>query len=897
MKHWKGLLTRLRSLFTKNKLDSEMDEEMRAHIELRTQANIDAGLSPREARFAALRQFGPADSVKEACRDQRGIRWLETTAQDLRHGWRGLRKNPGFALVTMLTLALGIGAVTTQFSLLHGALWGGAPFPAADRLFHLALRNPAWPPDRTAAPCSADFLEWQRLSRTCSGLAASDSSRWLNVSIAGKAIPLGGAFVTHNFFSLLGVRPVLGRDFAPEDDRPGAPGVALISHALWLNEFGGRPDAIGRALRLEGRMATVIGVMPPGCSFPAHEKIWATFFPSLAETPARDRIVHVVGRLQDGASWEQAGREFTAIAQRLAREFPVTNRELTAAQIDPLPHSLAGELRDPLWALLAAAAGVLVIACVNVMNLQFARAVARAHELALRGALGASRARLLRQMVTEGLLLATGGGVLGVLFAHWASRLFRNALGGLRFGGLPGWVVTDLNLTVLGFTLAATVAAVLLSSVAPALFASRADAMSLLKQGGRGQSNRLVNTLGQGLVVAQISLASALLVVSLLQFKSIARHAGLDLGFRADGVMAGRMSLANGYPSPADRARFYRQFLVTTRANPEFTHVALTTRPLAMMGGWDGRVELESDPGKPTKPIALEYVSDAYFATLGLTPREGREFESGETARGGFPVLVNVTFARSHFGGASALGRRLRGWREAESPAAPRAPGAQGEWHTIVGVVPDTRLQGPFDPRRDGAGVFFPIEESLPPYPTVVVRGRARAETLAGPLRNAVNRVDQDLTLYGLGTPRANLLASNGQARVVAALCSVFAALAGLLAAVGIYGVTSFTVNQRQRDFGIRLALGSDARGIMGLVLRLGARQFLLGATGGLALALALGRVGGTAFEDFLFQVSPRDPAVYLATLGLLAVATGLACLFPARRAARVDPMVVLRSE
>jgi len=857
---------------------------MRAHLELRTQANIGAGMSPEEARFAALRQFGWTESIKEECRDQRGIRWLENLVQDIRYGGRQLRKNPGFTVVAVLTLALGVCAVTTQFSLFNGLLLRGLPFPEPDRLISVGVHDSSQQPTELSL---SDFLEWQRQQQSCEGLAASDSYRWLNVVIEGASKPVGGLFVTHNFFSLLGIRPLLGRDFVAGDEQPGAEPVALISHGLWEREFGGVPDVVGRTLRLEGRVTTVIGVMPPRFNFPGHQEIWAPFLLSPEKSP---RSVGVLARLKPGVREDQAQAEFTTITERLARNRPAADHPPASARVEALHQNLVGGMRNILSALLAAASAVLVIACVNVMNLQFARVSSRMRELALRGALGASRGRLLRQTLTEGALVVALGGVVGVALTRGATRFFQTALGQIRFDAFPAWAITDINSTVLLFTLAIIAAAILASSLLPALLASRADAISVLKEGAHGQTNRLVSRIGGGLVIAQISLTCALLIVSLLQLKSITRHANVDVGFKSDGVLAGRLSLAARYRTPEARTQIYERLLRALRADPAFTQVALTSRALAVGGGFSERFQV--DDRRPSAPAdghlsSVEYVSDGYFAALELRPRQGREFQAGERRRGEPPALVNESFERTHFGGVSALGRRIRLWRADNSPS---------EWRTIVGVVPDTHLEN-FDPHRDGSGVFLPMEESVPNFPTVVVRGRARADTLTEPLRRAVAQVDPDLTLYGVGTPRANLRAFNGQARVVAGLSSLFAFIACALATVGLYGVASYAVSQRTRDLGIRMALGADRARIMGLVLGRGGLQFVVGAAVGVAVALAFVQVGGARFEAFLYQVNPRDPVIYGTVVLLLAAATLLACLIPARRAGRVDPMVVLRAE
>lgn len=808
---------------------------------------------------------------------------------DLKFAIRQLLKNPGSTAVAVLTLAIGICAVTTQFSIYRGVVLRALPLPEPDRLVRISLRDPAGAATDGVAPAFSEFIAWQREQHSCEELAAADSYRWMNVVIGGNAKPMGGLYVTHNFFSLLGIKPMMGRDFAETDELFGATPVALISHALWTRELGGAPDVVGRTIRLEGRVTTVIGVMPPGFKFPSYEEIWTPLIPKFTAESPRGQSVGIWARLKPGVSVEQALAEYNGLALRLAREFPKSNRSLTTAKVEPLHADLLGGMREMLTALLLAAIAVLGIACVNVMNLQFVRVSARLRELAMRGALGATRGQLLRQMLIEGLLLVFIGGVIGVTLTHWATGFSRAAMGQIRFGALPSWVVTELDPVVLVFTILAMAIAVLVSSILPASIASRVDAMLVLREGAHGQTNRFIGRIGSGLVTAQIGLTGALLVISLLQLKSITQHAHVDMGFPTDSVIAGRVSLEAGYRSPEARRRLYERLLRDLRQNPEFTGVAITSRSLAVGGGWTGRIEIENEPQgaqDSESVVPLECISDGYFATLGLKPIEGREFEAGEQRHGEHPVLVNRTFARNHFANGSALGRRLR---------VGRGDDLESEWRTVIGTVPDTHMQA-FEPGRDGSGVFLPMEDSVPMYPSIVARGRAQAETLAEPLRRAIARIDPDLTLFSLATPQANLLVLNGYARVLASITTLFAAIACALAIVGIYGVAAFAVSQRTREFGVRMALGAGRMRIAGLVLHRGVVQLLIGAMAGVALAIAFVQVAGASFEGFLYQVSPHDPCVYAAALTLLGLSVICASLVPAGSAARTDPVQAMKN-
>jgi len=812
--------------------------------------------------------------------------------QDLKYAFRQLAKAPGFTAIAVVVLALGICSVTTQFNLINGVLLRGMPFPESERLVSIDLRNPAWPPDTVRPPFTADFRAWQEQQQTCEGLAAHFSRRTFNVTIGNVPEHIGGAYVTHNFFRLLGIKPALGRDFNADQDRGGVARVALISDNVWKQYFGGAPDIIGRTMRLEGNITTVIGVMPPRFSFPRYEGIWVTLFAQYPERPERTSFPgSVIGRLKPGVSLDQATVEFIGIARRLAQEFPDTNKDLTSVRIEPLLYTIVGRMRDMLYAMLVAAGLVLTIACVNVMNLQFSRASARTRELAVRGALGASRVRLLRQMLTEGALLVGLGATAGVTLSYWTTGLLHKAMDELPFGATPGWINTNIDLRVLAFTVGIVALSVLGSSLVPAWLASRVNVVEVIKEGGPGHTNRRVNRLTQGLVVAQITLTCVLLVAALLQVKSIAKQSNLNMGFDQNAVMSARLGLNTDYRSTDSLRTFYRQFLQELRANPSFTHVALTSRARMVGEGGFGQFEIEGvalPAGERGVPAAQESISDGYFAALGLKPRLGREFEPSERESRQPTALINESFAQKYFSRENPIGRRLRPALFGRVPA---------PWRTIVGVVPDTLMQGPIDKKRDGAGVFLPLEESPLSYLTAIVRGQAPAETLVEPLRRAVLRLDPNLPIYAVGTPRYNLLGTLGEVRVIAELFAVFAAIAIVLATVGLYGVTSFAVSRRTQEFGIRMALGADRRRILLLVLRQGGVQFLIGAGVGLALVLGLTHFYEAQLAEFLYKVPPRDLFVYGAVLVLLAIASAIACLVPARRATRVNPVKALRAE
>ncbi len=822
---------------------------------------------------------------------------FETFFQDLRIGARVLSKEKGFCLLGVSVLALGIAGVTTQFSVIEGMLLRGLPFPHPGQLMDVELRDPTKPPGTGIGGMSdPDYKDILAQQTSFTDLAAYLNGSTVNVTIDGNPQRYTGAYVTDRFFHLLGVRPVMGRDFTAADNRPGAPLVAIIGHAIWERDFNSDPNVIGRTVRMNGQTATIIGVMAPGFSFPQNEQLWvplfAAFPPRLRGDPQAINPA-VLGRLKPGVSPEQAEAEFTGLARRLAAEFPKTNRDIGGALVQPLLTSFIGkQIRQLLYVMLGAVMVVLLIACVNVMNMQFARATLRAKELAVRGALGATRFRLIRQMLTESLLLAGLGAVAGVTIARWAIDFIWRSVNSLTFP-LPFWIHFSIDARVLAFVVGATVLAALASGLVPAVLASRTNSTSVLKEGGRGNTSRLVNRLTRLLVVGQIALTCTLLIVCGLMISSVLNQGRLNYGFDTGSVLSARMGLFEGdYPTAASRVAFFQNLLRDLRASPDVAAAALTSR-FRMTFNISGPIQYEvegvtykNDRDRPTGTD--ESISDGYFSTLGLKVLQGRGFNRDDSDQREPVAIVNTTFAEKNFGHASPIGRRIRAY----NPAHP------GPWRTIVGVVPDTLMQGPFDTQHDGTGFFIPLSAVPPSFVTVLLRPRGGdPNLLAGTLRRVLSRLDPNLPLYFVGTPKvmqAQILAQN---RIVAALFLAFGAVAVILAAVGLYGVMAFSVSQRTPEYGIRMALGADTRRILRMVMRQGATQLVVGLILGLAAALTLAIVGGSILTNLLPHGNPYNPGIYSAVVLLLAAVSAVACLVPARRATRVDPMIALRAE
>ena len=804
--------------------------------------------------------------------------------QDLRIGCRVLLKEKSFFLISVAVLALGIGGVTTQFSVINSALIRGLPFPEPDRLVQFAMRDPSWAPGKTQRLATRDLITWAQAQKSLTGLAGYYFAGSFIVTIRDVPQRFDGSMVSDGFFALLGVKPALGRDFTPADQRAEAPRVTIISDAFWKSEFGHDPQILGRTIRLNGRIATIVGVMPPGFSFP-RDLLWEPLFNEYQLPPgqAGDHLF-TLGRLQPGVTLDQAAAEFTTLARRAAQEFPESNAGLTEVVVEPLLNNFVGrEARQLLYVMLGAVAAVLLIACVNVMSMQFARAALRTKELAVRSALGATRARLIAQMLTENLIVAASGAVVGVLLAAWAVDFYSGLMATLPGAAtLPPWMHFEIDRTVLAFTVGVTALAVLVSGLLPAFIASRTDSLDVLKEGGRGHTNRFVNRITGGLVVGQIALTCALLIGSLLLVKSVANRYALDFGYDLDSVLAGRINFEVSSRDNEEQRIAQARFLQHLRNTPQLTHAAFTSRR-NLMTNFADTLQIEGRENG-SFPVSSEFVSDGYFATLGLRPLQGREFEPTDTPDKPAVVLVNASFARKYFSHGDAVGHRVRG--------DPKVP-----WTTIVGVVPDTLMQGPLDARSDGAGLFIPLTASGQPYVTLVVRGRTAPAQLVEVVRREIARLDPNLAIYTLNTPRGFLRLALGQVRAVTTMFSLFGLVAVVLSVVGLYGVAAFSVSQRMQEFGVRMALGAAPRDILWLVLVQGAGRFLLGGVGGIGLAFALTRLGGTAFNNLLYHVSPHDPATHAIVLGLLALATLAACLVPARRAMRIDPVEALRAE
>lgn len=835
---------------------------------------------------------------------------IENFAQDLRIGLRVLIKEKSFCAIAIAVLALGICGVTTMFAVINGVFLRGFSFPDADRLVDVQLVDPTnfQPGNFNSRLTTMDFKEMKEQElKSFAGFSAYLNGSTVNVTYRGQPRRYTGGYVSHDFFRLLGVKPVIGHDFLPEHDQPGVDKAVLLSDALWRADFGSDPNIVGQSIRVNGTAGTIIGVMPPKFAFPNNEQLWIPVNSAFPPRPRNDRginFVSIIAKLKPGVSVEQAQNEIDVIAKQFAAAYPDTNQQFTMGYVRPLIQQFTGQqLAQILYTMLAFCVGLLLIACVNVMNMQFARATLRSKELAIRSSLGAGRWRLIRQMLTESLLLSSLGAVLGVGLAAWSTDLLDSTAKNLT-NPIPSWIHFTIDPKVLVGVVAATLVAAVVSGFLPAWMASRANASDALKESGRGNTGRAIGVITRGLVVFQIFVTCILLIGALLQVQSILKQQAIDYGYDTSAVIGARVGLMEGdYPTAASRQLFYEKLIRELRATPDFASAALTNRfRMVFSGATSVEIEGREYAQDSDRTVAqFENVTPDYATTLGQKLIDGRYLTDEDSDQREPVAVVNATFAKKHFANESAVGRRFR-------TNAPNGTNP-GPWRRIVGVVTDVRMLGPFNNQNDNAGIYLPFfaaafgpaaaEPVAPQFGTIVARPRGdqRGESLARTVAAAVQRIDPNLPPYFVETPKTSFDGFLGQNWIVATMFSLFGVVAIALASVGLYGVQSFSVNQRTQEFGIRMALGADSPRILRMVFRQGAWQLGLGLVLGLGAALALGLVARQPIQNFLFGITPTDPVTYFAVGTLIAAVSFVAVLIPARRATRVDPMIALRAE
>jgi predicted permease len=887
------LMTRLRALLRKSEVERELDEELRYHIEQQTEQNIRLGMNPEEARFAARKAFGGVEQAKERSRDTRGMRWIEELWQDLRYGARMLAKKPGFTLVAVITLALGIGANTAIFSVINAVLLRSLPYPESDRL--VRLREVGL--DYTDGPVSyLNFTDWRAQQTAFEHMGLYRGSTY-NLTGAGEPLRLTAGHVAADVFAALRVQPVLGRVFTNYEDKPGGPPVVVLSHALWQSRFGGDPAIVNQTITLDGISHIVLGVMPAGFEFPGRVSLWAPVeagFTTGDRQGRAERSSSALARLKPGVSFEQARAEMDAIGARLAQAYPDANKNRRVG-MEFLLDSRVGQVRRALWILFGAVALVLLIACANVANLLLARATVRQREMAVRAALGASRWRIIRQLLSESVLLAAVGGAAGLLLAHWGLRLIVT----LGQRSLPRVDEIRLDGRVLLFSAAMALLTGILFGLAPAWLTSRMDLQSTLKEtirsatGGRAQ-------LRYGLIVAEIALTLMLLVSAGLLLRSFHNLQRVDPGFDHERVLTFRVNLpGRKYPNYDACSGFYESLLARLRALPGVQAASVASQLPLDTRSWqtsfliEGRAE---PPPSELPAMEVHLVGPDYFRVMGTPLLRGRTFtkqDNRDHVRG-TPrehsgnamlnvIIIDEEFARRHFANQDPIGQQVR---------IPWGPRERNPVMTVVGVVKRVREEQ-LSEQGGNVQAYLSAIQRPQGLMSVVIKTTVAPESLIIAARDQAQALDPEQPIYDILTlaeMRANSIAPQ---RLNLTLLGIFAATALSLAAVGIYGVMSYGVSQRAREIGIRMALGAQAGAVRTMIVRQGLTLLFIGIAIGLACAFALTR----AMTSLLFEVSAADPLTFAGIPLLLMVVALLACWIPARRATKVDPIIALRNE
>jgi predicted permease len=872
---------RLLALFHGGQFDADLKEEMRLHQELCEQEQVERGLSPEEAHYSAQRRFGNKLVLREESREMWGWNWLETFLQDVRYGLRQLRRNQGFTAIAVFTLALGIGATTAIFSMVNGVLLRPLPYRQPGTLVSVQDEG-----HRIGNPVSyPDFFDWQRQNHVFTGIASYHPAEFI-LTGAGEPLHIQAMTASAGLFGLLEVRPQLGRGFEPQDDQRGS-NVVVLSHVLWSQHFGSDRSIVGRSIVLDNKSFTVIGVTPTGFEFPPIGRVdlWTSV---AVDREAQSNIMTgrgyhslgVIARLKPGISLVTARTDMDLVARRLASQYPETNAEETSVRLMPELDRVVGSVRAPLLIVLGVVVGVLLIACVNVANLLLARNTTRQKEIALRAALGASRWRVFRQLLNEGLLLSMLGGSLGILFSGWGTQLLLR----LAPEDLPRISHVGMDWRVLLFAIALSLATGLLFSSVPAGKASKTDLSESIKAASQAPLQRASQgTIRSALVAVETALALLLLIGAGLLISSYLRLVHVDPGFDPRDLLTFGLDLPSPPYTDAEAMAFVNQLLPRLRAVPGVQSSA-TDWALPFSGDNPSTgMEFEGRTFAPghTPGARIDAVTPDYFRTMGIPLLRGRGFTNHDRANTLPVVLINNAFARRFYPNEDPIGRRIRPSYTTTSTF---------PWRTVVGVVGNAKLGGlaeKFQPE-----LYMPYAQ-VPIFNVVIVKTQGKPLRLAPAARTVVASLDKNVPVYGIEPMEDYLASSEARNRFSTLLLGLFGVVALAMAAAGIYGVVSYSVSQRTHEIGIRMALGAQKSDVLRLVVGQGMSPSLIGLGIGIAGAFGLTR----SLSSMLYEVKPTDPTTFTAVSLILIGVALLASYIPARRATKVDPMVALRYE
>jgi putative ABC transport system permease protein len=880
----RSLVSQTRVWLSPRQVDQDFAQELEVHLDLLTEESVRRGMSPEEAKRAARIRLGGPTQLKETNRELQGLPAIETFLQDTRYAFRMLRKNPGFTAVAVLTLALGIGANTAIFSVVYAVLLKPLPYTNPEQLFTAFQANAQQGTAETG--CSyLNFEEWRAQNHAFSELAGIVAHQ---LTLTGRVEPtvVNTSVVTPEFFALVDVKPLAGRIFFPQDGKQGAPPVALVSEDLWRGRFGADPNIIGTSINLDQRPFTVIGIMPGAFRTPffTKQEVWiplvqdpvfSTFMPNRGL-----HLLPVIGRLKPGVSVAQAQAEMDAISGRLAAEFPAENNGWTVRLV-PLQKEIVGDVRTALLVLLGAVGLVLLIACANIANLLLTRATSRSKEIAVRTALGAGRARIIRQLLSETAVLGLLGGAVGIALAYWGVK----ALSSLLPSSLPQMNPIRVDYFVLGFALLLSAIAGLAFGLVPAMFAANADIQNALREGARSGESRNRRRARSFLAVVEISLAMVLLMTAGLLLRSFARLTSVSPGFDAQHIVKADISLPQfQYSTPQQWAAFSEELLARIQSDPGLQDSAVVVpRPIA-----DRNVNLPFDiVGNPpssasaSRTASFVSVSPDYFRVMGIPLLAGRFFNQHDISSAPRVSIISEAMARLYFPNQNPLGKQL-------TFGFPPNGEAMREIVGIVGNVRDVALG-----QNPGAMMYVPFAQAPFWGANLVVKSTLSTSSVAAAIRQEVQKMDKDIPVTDVAKMPDLIDASVAQPRFRTFLLGLFAVMALVLAATGIFGVISYSVSRRTNEIGIRVALGASRNTILSMILGETLALTFAGLAVGLPCALAASHLVG----HMLFDVSANDPATLAAVAFSLAVVAALAGYIPARRAVRVDPMAALRYE
>jgi predicted permease len=879
---------RARALLKHKEVEQELDEELRFHFYREVEKHMKRGMTEEEARREARLAFGGHEQVKEDCREARGTGFIELTLEDARYAFRQLVMNPTFALVMILTLGLSIGANSAIFSVIDGVLLKKLPYPQAERLMRIFLSSQAFP----KFPLNPfDFLDFRARNHSFDAIAAFTRGD-VQISGDGEPVKLNGFGITSGYFQVLGIQPELGREFDYKAEIPGNGLQVILSDRLWRSRFGADPEIVGRKLTLNAQPFTVIGVMPAGAEHPGNEyhsvaygetvDAWWPFSFAGNSNNRGSHFIEGIGRLKTGVSAEQASAEMNTIMAQIGREHS-SNGTNWKVLVIPLYSEIVGKSRQMLLVLLGAVGMVLLIACANAANLLMARASSRQREIAVRLAMGAPRLRIIRQLLTESLLISCAGGALGLLLAFGGVR----ALVLLLPANFPRAHDIHVSLPVLAFTLAVSVATGILFGLAPAVQASHTDPKEGLQKDGRtSTAGKHQSALRSALVVAEVGLASVLLIGAGLMLRTFLNLSNLDPGFRADHVLTATLSLPHiTYKTNEQTAQFYDRLATALNSLPGVVSAGAGS-DLPWTGYDENAGGFSIDGRKP--PAGQEFharyhmATPGYFSAMGIPLLEGRSFTEADKTGAPWVLVINRAMAMKYWPNEDALGKRITFQDE---------PKKDSDWMTVVGVVGDIKDQ-PNSASAEPA-FWWSEYEAANSEMSIAIRTQSDPRQVADGLRGVVQHLDPVIAVADVKELDRVIDSSVATPRLTFVLVGLFAGLAIILAAIGTYGVISYTVSRRTSEFGLRVALGAQRTDLLRMVLVQSARLAVAGTLTGVALAFSLGRV----VKSLTYAVSVSDPAILGSVILLVLAAALLASYIPARRAARSDPMSTLRTE